>query len=193
VALTMYQVAVPAMLRGFGVLSRYLDNAAAFSQEKGWAPARLIEARLAPDMFTFGQQIQRASDKAKNGVARLAVIEAPTFADNEQSIDDFKQRIAKTTKFLQSVDANRFEGSERRILELQLRSATGPFRGDAYLLFILLPDFYFHVTTAHDILRNPGGPDRQSGLLRQPLRCPSTIHSAAPRQAWRVPRESSGC
>ena len=154
--LTMYQVAVPTMLRGFGVLSAYLDKAAAFAQEQGWPPARLIGARLAPDMFTFGQQIQRASDKAKNGIARLAAVDAPTFGDHEESIADFKQRIAKTTQFLQSIDAAKFDGAESRILELKLRAATGPFRGDAYLLSILLPDFYFHVTTAHDILRNQG-------------------------------------
>lgn len=155
-ALTMYQVAVPTMLRGLGVLSGYLDKAAAFAQEKGLPPARLIGARLAPDMFTFGQQIQRASDKAKNGIARLAVVDAPTFADEEASIEDFKHRIKRTTEFLQSIDADKFAGAESRILELKLRAATGPFRGDAYLLSILLPDFYFHVTTAHDILRNQG-------------------------------------
>jgi hypothetical protein len=155
-ALTMYQVAVPPMLRGLGVLSNYLDKAAAFAQEQGLPAAGLLEARLAPDMFTFGQQIQRASDKSKNGLARLAVVDAPAFADTETSIDDFKQRIEKTTAFLQSIDATKFEGSDSRILELKLRAATGPFRGDAYLLSILLPDFYFHVTTAHDILRNQG-------------------------------------
>lgn len=155
-SLTMYQVAVPTMLRGFGVLSNYLDKAAAFALDKHLAPSTLIGARLAPDMFTFGQQIQRASDKAKNGIARLACVEAPKFEDNEISIDDFKHRIAQTTSFLESVDANMFKGSESRVLDLKLRAASGMFRGDAYLLSILLPDFFFHVTTAHDILRNQG-------------------------------------
>ena len=155
-SLTMYQVAVPTMVRSLGVLSTYLDKAAAFALEKGLPPEKLIEARLAPDMFTFGKQIQRASDKSKNGVARLASVEAPIFEDNEVSIDDFKQRVAKTISFLQSVDAEKFEGSESRLLDLKLRAFTGPFRGDAYLLSILLPDFFFHVTTAHDILRNQG-------------------------------------
>jgi hypothetical protein len=155
-SLTMYQVAVPTMVRSLGVLSTYLDKAAAFALEKGLPPEQLLAARLAPDMFPFGKQIQRASDKSKNGVARLAGVEAPTFEDNEVSIDDFKNRVAKTIGFLQSVDAGRFEGSESRMLDLKLRAATGPFRGDAYLLSILLPDFFFHVTTAHAILRNQG-------------------------------------
>lgn len=155
-SLTMYQVTVPPMVRGLGVLSSYLDKASAFAAEKGLAPAAMLEARLAPDMFTFAQQIQRASDKSKNGIARLAGIEAPSFADNEVSIDDFRQRIAKTTQFIQSIDPKKFEGSDSRPLELKLRAATGTYRGDFYLLSILLPDFYFHLTTAHDILRNQG-------------------------------------
>lgn len=155
-ALSMYDVSIPGMLRGFGVLSNYLDKAAEFAQANGWPATRLLEARLAPDMFTFGQQIQRASDKAKNGIARLARVEAPTFEDTEVSIEDFKNRIARSTTFLQSVTAEQMQGSDARILELKLRAATGPYRGDAYLLSILLPDFYFHVTTAHDILRNQG-------------------------------------
>lgn len=155
-SLTMYEVAVPTMLRGFAVLSGYLDKASAFAVEKGLDSTALIGARLAPDMFTFGQQIQRSSDKAKNGIARLAGVEAPKFEDSEISIDDFKDRIAKTIRFLQSVDAKELEGSESRLLDLKLRAATGTFRGDAYLLSILLPDFFFHVTTAHDILRNQG-------------------------------------
>lgn len=155
-ALTMYDVAVPTMLRGLGVLTDYLDKAAAFALEKGLAPAKLIEARLAPDMFTFGQQIQRASDKSKNGIARLAGMEAPKFEDNEVSVEDFKHRLARTSSFLQSIEPQKLEGSDSRLLDLKLRAATGPFRGDRYLLSILLPDFYFHVTTAHDILRNQG-------------------------------------
>ena len=155
-SLTMYEIAVPSMLRGFGVLSSYLDKAAAFAQEVRFPPTQLLEARLAPDMFTFAQQIQRASDKAKNGLARLAGVEAPSFTDEEVTFDDFKARIAKTVGFIESIDAAKFDGSESRPLELKLRAATGTFRGDRYLLSILLPDFYFHVTTAHDILRNQG-------------------------------------
>jgi uncharacterized protein len=155
-SLTMYQVAVPSMLRSFGVLTTYLDKAAAFVAEFKFPPAQVLEARLAPDMFTFGQQIQRASDKAKNGLARLAGVEAPGFTDEEVSFDDFKARVAKTVSFIESIDAGKFDGSESRPLELKLRAATGTFRGDRYLLSILLPDFYFHVTTAHDILRNQG-------------------------------------
>jgi uncharacterized protein len=156
VALTMYEVSVPAMVRSLGVLSVYLDKVADFAKEKSLPVRQLLEARLAPDMFTLGQQIQRACDKSKLGVARIAGVEAPKFEDNEATVEEFKERIAKSIAFLQSIDKAKLEGSESRMLELNLRAAKGQFRADWYLLSVLLPDFYFHVTTAHDILRNQG-------------------------------------
>jgi hypothetical protein len=155
-SLSMYQITIPTMLRSFEVLSNYVDKAAAFARATGRSPTELMQARLAPDMFTFAGQIQRASDKAKNGVARLAAVDAPSFEDTETTLEDLKARIAKTVAFLQSVDPKKFDGSEQRLVELKLRSLGGKFRGDTYLLSILLPDFFFHVATAHDILRNQG-------------------------------------
>jgi hypothetical protein len=154
--LSVYQITIPTMLRSFAVLSSYIDKAAAFARDNGRDPAELMQARLAPDMFTFAGQIQRASDKAKNGVARLAAIDAPSFEDTETTLEDLKARIAKTVAFLQSVDAKKFDGSEDRLVELKFRSVGGKLRGNDYLLSVLLPDFFFHVTTAHDILRNQG-------------------------------------
>jgi hypothetical protein len=164
-SLTMYELTVPPLLQGFSVLSGYVDKAAAFARDKGIEPAVLMEARLAPDMTPFAGQIQRASDKAKGGVARLAAVEAPSFADNETTFDQLKARIEKTVGFIRSVDATKLDGSESRLVELKLRSLGGKFRGDVYLMSILLPDFWFHVTTAHDILRNRGLPIGKADYL----------------------------
>lgn len=155
-SLSMYDLSVPPMVRAFGVLSAYLDKAAAFAQETGTSPQALLTARLAPDMLTLTGQIQRASDKSKNGVARLTLVEAPPFADDEASFEELKARIAKTSDFLQSIDKSRFEDSARRVIDLKFRSIGGKFHGETYLTGILLPDFYFHVSTAHAILRHNG-------------------------------------
>ncbi len=154
--LTMYELTIPTLLRGFDVLSTYLHKASAFAEEKGIEPTDLIQSRLAPDMLPLGAQIQRASDKAKAGVARLAVVDAPAFADTETTFAELAARVEKTTAFLRSVDKKHFEGSDTRSVEIKFRSVGGSYPGDRYLMDILLPDFFFHVTTTHDILRNKG-------------------------------------
>jgi hypothetical protein len=152
----MYTVFVPVMLRGFGILSSYIDKAEAYAKEIGIDPSVLVNARLAPDMMTFAGQIQRASDNAKGGAARLAAIPAPSFPDNEASFDELRQRIARTVEYLETVKPEQLEGSEDRIIELKFGAATGNFPGQTYLLAMLIPNFFFHITTAHDILRHNG-------------------------------------
>ena len=116
----------------------------------------ILDARLAPDMLPFSGQIQRASDKAKNGVARLANIDAPSFTDSEATLAELESRVAKTVEFLTSVSPSRFEGADHRRVELRFRSVNGIIEGHAYLTQILMPDFYFHIATAHGILRSKG-------------------------------------
>jgi hypothetical protein len=149
----MYELTVPTLIRGFGVLSGYLQKADEFARANALDPGELIQARLAPDMFTFARQIQSASDKARFGSARLAAIEAPSFPDTETTFAELEERIAKTVAFLRSIDPKRFEGSDARTLDLKSR---GTYRGDDYLLTLLLPDFFFHLATAHGILRHRG-------------------------------------
>ena len=164
-ALSMYELTVPTLLRGFGVLSGYLEQAEEFARAKALDPSELIQARLAPDMLTFAGQIQTASDKARRGAARLAVLEAPFMADNETTFAELDARIAKTIAFLRAIDPKRFDGSDARTVELKSRSSVGTHRGDDYLLTLLLPDFFFHVATAHGILRHRGVPIGKADYL----------------------------
>jgi hypothetical protein len=163
----MYELTVPTFLRGFAVLSSYLEKAEEFARAKGLEPGEVIQARLAPDMLTFAGQIQSASDKARRGVARLAAIEAPSFPDTETTFAGLEARIAKTIDFLRSIDPKRLDGSEARTVELKIRipGLGGTYRGDDYLLTILLPDFFFHIATAHGILRHLGLPIGKADYL----------------------------
>ncbi|MBP0494876.1 DUF1993 domain-containing protein [Roseomonas sp. SG15] len=156
--LSMYQASVPVLLRGLGVLSTLLEKGAAHAAASGIDPAELVQARLAPDMLTLAGQVQRASDTSKFAAARLSGLPAPSFPDEEASVDDLLQRVAATVEFLQSVPAEAFEGSEGRSITYGPQSRPTTLPGADYLLGFALPNFYFHVTTAYDILRHLGAP-----------------------------------
>ena len=155
-ALSMYELTVPVVLRGLWVLEVYLDKAAASATERGIDQAVFFNARLAPDMLPLSRQIQIVSDTSKFAVARLAGIEAPSFPDTEANFEELKERVAKTIAFVKSASAAQFEGSDLREVVLKLRGNEVKFSGKDYLLRMVLPNVFFHITTAHDILRNQG-------------------------------------
>jgi hypothetical protein len=139
-------------------LSAVLDKAAEHAQANGIAEAELVEARLAPDMFPLSRQVQIATDHAKGATARLSGRDIPKYEDTERTIDELKARIAKTLDFVSSVEAAEIEGSEDRQVTLTIGGKPRTFGGQRYLLHFALPNFYFHVTTAYDILRHKGVP-----------------------------------
>lgn len=149
---TIYAYTVPVLVRGLGVLSVYMDKAAAHAAERGSDAADLINARLAPDMLPLSGQVQRASDTAKASIARLTGVAAPAFPDTETTFPELKERIARTIAFVESVTPQDFEGAESR--EMAVASFT--FSGADYPMRFMLPNFFFHVATAHGILRQAG-------------------------------------
>jgi hypothetical protein len=155
-SLSMYEVSVPVLKRGLSSLSGLLDKADAHVRERAIDASALLDARLADDMFPFVRQVQIASDAAKGTGARLAGLTPPSFEDTEASLADLKARIAKTIAFLDTLTPAQFEGSESRTIELPMKQGTLTFDGKSYLLGFALPNFYFHVTTAYDILRQQG-------------------------------------
>jgi hypothetical protein len=152
----MYQVSVPAFLRGLKVLSDLLKKAEQHAEQHGSVPDAMISARLADDMLPLSAQVQRASDTSKLSVERLSRVPAPKFEDNETSFDQLQERIANTIAYIESVADTEFAGSEVRTIKLNFGSFQPEFSGADYLLTFALPNFYFHIVTAHDILRNQG-------------------------------------
>ncbi|MRG55427.1 hypothetical protein SAMN05428967_1372 [Phyllobacterium sp. YR620] len=155
-ALNMYTISVPAYLRGFAVLASLIEKAEAYAEEKKINPTVLVNARLAPDMLSLAGQIQRASDTAKATIGRLTTLEIPKFADEEASLADLRERIAKTVAFLESVDAGALDGAETKDVVLSAGQLKVTLSGEEYVQKFALPNFYFHVTTAYDILRHNG-------------------------------------
>lgn len=153
---TMSQACLPAFETGLNALSGVLDKAAAFTAAKKVDPAVLLSWRLAPDMFALARQVQVACDQAKNGAARLAGAEPPKFEDNETSLDQLKQRIAKTVAYLKTLDAKAIDGAAEREITFPLGSSKGQMKGDDYLNHFVLPNFYFHLTAAYAIVRHCG-------------------------------------
>ena len=154
--LSMHQASVPLFQQGLKALAAILDKAEAQCAERKIDPAVLLTDRLAPDMFTFTKQVQLACDFAKNCAARLAGREPPKFEDNETSMAQLKERIARALDYVGSVPAAEIDGSETRTITLNIAGQSMSFQGQAYLLNFALPNFYFHLTTAYAILRHNG-------------------------------------
>ena len=133
-----------------------MDKAEAHAQAKKFDPSVYLVARLAPDMLPFIKQIQIACDAAKFGVARLGGVEAPRFDDNEASVADLRERIRKTLEFVRSVPADAIDGSEAKDITVPRRDGNITMKGEAYLKNYVLPNFFFHVTTAYALLRHNG-------------------------------------
>jgi len=155
-SLTMYSASVPVFVRMFGNSLVWLDKAEASAMARRFEPSVLLAARLAPDMLPFSKQIQIASDTAKFGVARLAGVESPRFEDNETTLDDLRERIRKTLAFVQSVPADLIEGTEDKDVVLPRRDGPITLKGEFYLKHYVLPNLYFHLTTAYALLRHNG-------------------------------------
>ena len=156
--LSMYAVSVPVLVRGLTNLSAILDKAVASAEARKFDPAVFISARLAPDMNPFSAQIQTASDSAKGAGARLTGTEAPSFPDTETTFPELQARIKNTIDYLQSLKPEQFEGADTRDVIMKFPNGEMKFSGQDFLFSFALPNFFFHVTTAHAILRHNGVP-----------------------------------
>jgi hypothetical protein len=154
--LSMYHASVPVFVRMLGNLSAILTKAEAYATERKIDPAVLLATRLFPDMWALTRQIQVSCDFAKNTTARLAGVEIPKFPDEETSFAELQQRIAKTVDYVKSIPASQIDGSEGRAISFPIGGEPVHFDGQTYLIHFALPNFYFHVTTAYDILRHCG-------------------------------------
>ena len=154
--ISMYQASAPRFANTLKNLSAILDKAQAHADAKKLDPKVFASARLFPDMFPMARQVQAACDAAKGAVARLAGVAIPAHEDTEQTFEELKARIAKTIAFIQTVQPAQIDGSEEREVVLKMRSGEVKFKGMQYLLGHALPNFYFHVTTAYNILRHNG-------------------------------------
>ena len=154
--ISMYQASAPRFVNTLKNLSAILDKAQAYADTKKIDPTVLTSYRLYPDMFTMARQVQIACDTAKGAVARLAGVEVPKHEDTERTLAELKARIAKTIEFIGTIKPSQIDGSEDKDIALKLGRQEVKFKGMQYLLGFAHPNFYFHATTAYDILRHNG-------------------------------------
>ena len=155
-SLSMYQASIPVMTRALTQLAGILEKAEAHAAAQKIDPTILIQARLYPNMYPLARQIQIASDVAKGGAARLAGETPPSYEDNESSFAELQARLAKTIAFLNTFTPDQIEGSEEKTITLPVGKRDMSFQGRPYLLDFVLPNIYFHSTTAYAILRHWG-------------------------------------
>jgi hypothetical protein len=139
-----------------GNLSNFLDKGAQLAEAKKFDSINLVNSRLAPDQFPLVKQVQTACDTTKGLVARLTGKEAPKHEDNEQTIEELKARINKVIGYVSEFRQEDFDGAATRKIELPFIMAGHYITGEEYMVEFAIPNFYFHVTTAYDILRHNG-------------------------------------
>ncbi|HEU4407347.1 MAG TPA: DUF1993 domain-containing protein [Polyangiaceae bacterium] len=153
--MTLYDLSVPQFTKMLGNLERWLEAAGEFAQKKKFEPSVLLQARLAPDQFPLVRQVQSVCDAAKFGSARLTGKDPPKHPDVEQSLEELRQRARACVTFLESLRPADFEGAEARKVVLPFMPDKFLY-GKDYLVEFVLPNFYFHATTAYAILRHNG-------------------------------------
>jgi hypothetical protein len=152
----MYDVSIPIFTLSLSNLSAILDKAASHEQSKKVDPKVIPQARLIVDMLPLSAQIQIACDTAKGAAARLAGVEVPKHEDTEATLAELKARVAKTLDFIKTIKPEQLQGAETREIVLKFPQTTLKFTGINYLTNFVLPNFFFHVTTAYALLRKNG-------------------------------------
>ena len=155
-AISMFKASAPIFVQFLTSLSAVLDKAAAHAEAKKIDPAVLLNTRLYPDMFPLVRQVRATTDHAIGACGRLAGVDLPSFANTENSIAELKDRIGKAIEFIKSIKPAQIDGSEDKEITMKFASGERKFTGQSLLLNFCLPNFYFHATTAYDILRQCG-------------------------------------
>mgnify|MGYP006289656303 CR=1 FL=1 len=154
--ISMYHACIPLLTKMLGNLETIVDKAIAHAAARKIDDAAFVEARLFPDMFTFARQIRIATDMAKGAGARLAGIDIPKFDDNEKTLPELKARLRKAIDFLKTLTPSQIDGSENKTISFTAGGNSLTFKGMDYLQSWVLPNFFFHVTTAYNLLRHGG-------------------------------------
>lgn len=154
--ISMYQALIPGAIRALHNLTGILAKTAEHASTRKIDPDVFISDRLFPDMFPLSRQVQIATDVAKGAAARLSGQEPPSYEDNEATFSALIERVQKTIRYLESFTPVQIDGSEERTISIRMRSGVLTLQGQAYLCNYVLPNLYFHITTAYAIARHGG-------------------------------------
>ncbi len=153
---TLFDASIPVVTQHLTGLAGVIDKAIAFAAERKVDPRALIDARFAPDMYAFGKQVQVASMWGAVIAAKLSGAEMIKFADDEKTFEELKARVLKAIAFVESVDRKTIDAHADVVLSIQAGPNVRKYKGKDFLLHFALPHFFFHCTTAYDLLRHSG-------------------------------------
>ncbi|HSH87529.1 MAG TPA: DUF1993 domain-containing protein [Methylophilus sp.] len=163
----LYDFSIAPLVRNLQNLKHILQQGELYAEQKKVAPEVILNSRLSVDMYPLTRQIQLVSDLSKGAGARLAGLEVPQYADDETSFEMLYARIDKTIDFLLQIQPAQLEGAESKEVVLTIRKADLTFTGLDYLEKWAMPNVYFHITTAYNILRHIGVPLGKTDYLGQ--------------------------
>lgn len=155
-SLSLYSASIPVFIRGLENLGAILTKGQAHADARKIDGSVLVNARLAPDMYPLARQVQIASDAAKGFSARVAGVDVPSYPDTEASFADLQARVEKTIGFLKSLSPDQLDGKDDSDVTYKTHYMEKTFTGQSYLQTFAMPNFFFHITTAYDILRHNG-------------------------------------
>jgi hypothetical protein len=158
VTYSLYQSCIPVYQRSLTAFSAIIDKAAAHAATMNFDPAIYVTLRLRPDMFPLSRQVQTFCDNAKNASARVAGVAPTPFEDNETTLDELKTRIQRTLDLLAKIDPAALDAGATREIVFPAGRGKAKMMGADYIAHNALPNFYFHLVTAYDILRYAGVP-----------------------------------
>jgi hypothetical protein len=153
---SLHAIAIPTFVTGLEALDAILAKAIEHCEAKKIDPAVMCQTRLFPNMLPLWRQVTIACDHAKNGPSRIAGVEPPRFEDNETTLVELRERVAKTVAYARTIDAAALNAAEDKMIEFKVGPNAAKMEAVNYLLHFVLPNFYFHLTTAYDILRTAG-------------------------------------
>jgi hypothetical protein len=156
VATSMYSVSVPIFIQHLTALSAILDKAAAYAEQKKIDPSALLSMRFYPDMYSMGRQVHEACRHPARVCGMLADVEGPAVGKDDNTIPELKAEIARVVDFLKGLKPSQIDGTENKEITIKGSTSTRTYTGQTLLLNHSLPNFYFHCTTAYDLLRHAG-------------------------------------
>ena len=154
--ISMYKISVPIFVQFLTAQSACIDKVAAVCEAKQLDPNFFLNMRLYPDMYPYVRQVQQAGTHAARCCSALAGVAMPEMANTETSFAELKARLAKTIDFVKGFKPAQIDGTEDKDITIKLGANERKFTGQGLLLNFILPNFYFHCTTAYDILRHCG-------------------------------------
>jgi uncharacterized protein len=155
-AISLYDISIPALTRGLTNMSALLEKAAEHATAKKFDSITFAQSRLFPDMHPLSRQVQIACDTAKGAAGRLAGVEIPKHEDTETTLPELKARISKTIDYLNSIKPAQVAGDESRAIEIKFPNGAWKFTALSYLNDFVLPNFYFHASMVYALLRKGG-------------------------------------